>query len=758
MKFKYILFLLFLVNYISSQECPTIEVVKKTVCENINVGSNKKCYYIDSDCIEEGIFSDCSKYAPTSNFNNKICESITYRNNKCVGDGTTCTSRKKTCSEYNSKDQDVCSELDSGDSKNECTLINGKCQSILKCSKITVETDCDPDTTSGKCIWIESSGKCSDLNVCESYKGENSNICTSIDIGSSDKCIYSSTADNDGNKCHTPTTCEDYDTNCSSRSTTDDKKLCILSQTENKCIEQFKTCEIYNSLSSGKSGDICIAIKPLKLNPNNNNDFDTSSKCIWKKENDSDESESCLRVKKECSDIQDPNECFTYTPETQNAICIYDNNNGCKEVYTSCQLNTEGSACKAVQIYDSTKRVIDYSKYCEFTSPTCDQKTYSKCDDYNQEKTSDTSYCFNIKLNKNNRKCAFVNSECVEQPQTCDETETDREKCKEIILINDEDKYYECDMDKDKCKKKQKLCSEYEGNDEKECQKYAASDTNRYCAIVNEKCIEQYKYCSDYELTGVNSDNPESGIYSDDTLCKLIIPYDDNGNPLKTHKCVLSEVGCMREIKRCGDALSAEECEYMTPENIENKTCVYYNGLCSEQFKSCEKYYEETFSNVNCNNIHLPNYTTKKCIAEDNKCKTENIGCDDYDNAFINNCDNINAQLTTGTKCEFSGTTCTIKKKTCSELAETNEEITDDICKSATTSNDKECTLKSDKYGCVEISKGNSNTNTGGGEEESKPNNGENNGENNEENNEKNNSKFEVYLSKLLFITICLLY
>lgn len=746
MKFKYILFLLFLVNYISSQQCPTIDVVKKTVCESIKI-TNKKCYYIDSECIEAGIYSDCSKYAPTSDFNNKICESITYKNNKCEGDGTSCTNKKKTCSEYNPKDEDVCSELDSGDPQKECTFINGECQSILKCSKINVDTECDPDKTLGKCIWIESSGtgQCSDLNDCESYKGNTKDICTSIDNGSSDKCVFSEEAGADENKCHKPKTCEDYDSNCSGRSTTDNNKLCILS--ENKCIEQYKTCEIYNSLTDGKIKKDCEDIKPLKKNASNNNDFDISSKCVWEKENDSDNSESCLRVKKECRDIYNSDECFAYTPETQNAICIYDNDNDeCKEVYTSCQLNSQSNDCKAVEIYDE-KRVIDYSKYCEFTSPTCAQKTFSKCADYNQKKTLDIGYCSNIDLNKNNRKCAFVGSECVEQPQTCDETETDREKCKEIILINDEDKYYECDMDKDKCKKKQKLCSEYHEHDEKECRKYAASDANRYCTIVNNKCIEQYKYCSDYELTGVDDE--------DEALCMSIIPYDDNGNPLKTHKCVLSEtVGCMREIKRCEEASSAEECEYMTPENTENKTCVYYDSKCSEEFKSCEHYYEDEPTAGNCQKIHPPNYATTKCSFVNNKCKSEDIGCSDYKDEFINKCDNnINEQLTIGTKCEFSGTTCTIKKKTCSELAETVEEITDDICKSATTSNDKECTLKSDKHGCVEISKGNSNT--GGGEEESKTNNGENN---NEENNEKNNSKYEVYLSKLLFITICLLY
>jgi len=770
MKFKHILFLFFLIKYNSSQECPNIESVKKTACESINVGSNNKCYYIGpNNCKQAEKYSKCSDYT-TSNpedFEEEICNSISFKNNKCIVSGeSACIPKKKTCTEYKSEDEDVCSELDAENLTHECTLINGNCQSILKCSLINVETDCTPEKTSNQCIWknIEGTNKCSELTICEDYKGTNENICSSINVGNDKKCIYSSEPDSDGNRCHEKgKTCEDYyyisdGPGCEDYSPTNNSMICITPETEGKCIEQFKDCETYDlkrtddELTLNKK--ICEDIKPLKSDSSSNDDFDYFSNCTLT-------SGECKRIPKTtCNEFNIKKNCedFNGLNDKENKMCAFVGGL-CKEVYKLCKSDLTGKACTGIELYSIDTHQIDYSRVC-IEDGSCKVKEFSVCSDYNNNEV----YCNNVL--SNDKKCAFIGNECKEQLKTCDKSVTDREKCESIKIIEGDYKdYYKCVLDKDKeCIPKKLMCEGSPGTNDEECKQYETSDTNKFCIYdSNSKCKEIYKYCSDYNGKDITKDKAP---------CESIIPYDESGSlPLPTHKCeFITNVGCVKKAKACNEAHTDIECTNMTPSDKDNMKCIFYEGKCNEQYKTCENYNLNCQSNNKvvdetiCKNIKLES-NSQKCVYTPKdgetpaKCETKSISCSDYNNFLMNVCQSFSP--TTQTKCLYSNSACTKESKTCLELSITQEDITDDICKNAKTSNDnKECKLKANKKGCEEKDKpqgGSDSEESGSGESGSgESGSGESNSGSGEE--AGNNSACKNLVSYLLFVMIYLLY
>ena len=113
----------------------------------------------------------------------------------------------------------------------------------------------------------------------------------------------------------TNTTCEKYVPNNSN------KKCAVIND---KCEEQFKTCELYDKEST-KTKEICESILPYKTDSNT---LDVYSKCVFN-------NNKCERREKTCSEITEKNICINHVLTDNNKMCVYENEE-CKEVYKSC--------------------------------------------------------------------------------------------------------------------------------------------------------------------------------------------------------------------------------------------------------------------------------------------------------------------------------------------------------------------------------------------------------------------------------------
>lgn len=134
---------------------------------------------------------------------------------------------------------------------------------------------------------------------------------------------------------------------------------------------------------------------------------------------------------------------------------------------------------------------------------------------------------------------------------------------------------------------KRRSCSEYSGNDEKECQNYEAKGDNKICIYEIGKCIEKENYiyidCDHYEgkdRAVCESIRPLKFIYQN---YQDIITFD------YSKKCVYGEYGCEGTSKKCSEAKSYLECSAITLSN-NNKKCSYINNACVEQYKTCKLY------------------------------------------------------------------------------------------------------------------------------------------------------------------------
>ena len=255
-------------------------------------------------------------------------------------------------------------------------------------------------------------------------------------------------------------------------------------------------------------------------------------------------------------------------------------------------------------------------------------------------------------------------------------------------------------------KQKQKLVQNTQEND-------------KTCSIVNGKCIETLtlNYCSDYK--GTNKEECESiqPHYNDGSRNNLVDP---------SSKCVFATEGCIKESKKCGDAKTELECTYIIPSD-NKKQCSFVNNACVEQYKTCQLYDDNEeaakFSQTGCESIIFNEasnpFTQYKCkytapTAEGAKGTCERVArsCSEFKAELIKNqCTSI-AISDISKKCVFNSndSTCSLIGKTCLELnSVTLTDPTADleqICKNAaTSSSEKNCSVKDDDSGCEEIDK-----------------------------------------------------
>ena len=711
-------------------------------CELYNTKATSKN---QADCLSLKIYSDtdgdfddskiCSYAGTTCSSRDKTCEDLEEeecedfkpkdRDMICILSGGKCKSQYKTCELYNnkvsSKNEADCLSLkiysdyeNYFDDSQICTYSSGTCSSRDKlCSDIKDESNCEnfkPKDTDLICIF--DGGQCkSQYKTCELYnekaETKSESECTALHIyikgkfDTSSECVYDSV----NQICSTSKKpCSSFtSSSCSSHIPNDSNKKCAF--INNECVEQYKTCELYDTNAANKNSQDCQNISPYHTDSDS---LDNESECVFTDSH-------CTRKSKDCSEISGSTTCIYHTLDDNNKRCIYDNGQ-CKEVYKSCSAynsasNKNEAGCKGITVYDSYGD-INYNKKCIYEDKTCKEKTLSECSDY--ESGMNEYYCRNIP-SKSYKKCVFENNKCLEEFTNCPGNSEDisEEKCRSI---EPSDGYHKCTMDENnKCVSTLKSCTEYKGTYYYYCENYLTHGENKKCFYENEKCIERYIYCSSY--TGNNKDE-----------CEAIIPYKEGSTTTSlssTYKCVMETTGCTLKEKGCDEASDSYQCSEINRnlKNINildsNKKCKYANNQCLEQYTDCDAYSKSgaTVEKDICEAIILENDANAKCEfvsgTSANTCVKKNKVCSDIKvDDYKDYCPSITLSL--GKKCSYSNSACKESNMSCKEL-ENNSGVNEDICSAATTSdsNKKKCVLKSDNSGCQETDKPSSTGNFG---------------------------------------------
>lgn len=781
---KLLLFtILFIFQYsiiVSDDDCSSsFEAFKEAECLNLK-NTSHQCYYSNNKCYGTEIKTTCSSYiVTTGTINEKICTSIQLADTKkkCIVKNNACVEDDIACEDF--KDSTSCIGFLPGTNK-RCIFNKNKCETHYdKCEYITeeIKDKCNsniPDPTKetddkNKCYWEGSS-----CNAVERKCTEYADIkdilnfpksCKDLVATSSKKCIL-----DESNNCiealagcnsytgDLESECNDYKSIDLNNKVIPSNKCAFDSSSNPKCYDlPLITCDAYNKLVTvpdKRVGTDCTKIIPYK-----DEQIDEHSKCEF------DTSQKCTNKEKKCSEIEDEIICRDHILEDTEKQCIFKNNQ-CLEQYKTCSLYntkvTTKTKPECIAIQESA------AKRCNFTDEgTCVSVDKEECNEYQSGEPEE--FCTKIKEANTTHRCAFINNQCIEQFKTCNSYVSqnnevlNREICESIIHTSPNKR---CILKNDTtCVEKKKECSDYTGDLETECiTNYEPLDeTNYKCAFKDNKCIEipSYSYCSQY-------------IGKDKNICESI-----NLSDSPTYKCSLVNERCQKVEKPCLDGKNIEGCEGITPKDSK-KECVFLNGICTEQYKTCEDYNDD--ANVKkitrdiCESIisketdNDGNTVIKTCVYAEGageakgSCTSRKKYCEDFSSElYQTNCNSI--PLTDKTqKCIYNAGTCSVSKKNCLDVIfPVGEKDIETKCNSLPVEGqNKICTVRSDNKGCKEEDKpkdpSNSPTTTTttpskGGSTTKKDTNSNNDGQG-----EGNNSGKEIYLNELLIIILCLLF
>ena len=135
---------------------------------------------------------------------------------------------------------------------------------------------------------------------------------------------------------------------------------------------------------------------------------------------------ACSSRNKECKDMVNEETCLSFSPSDPNKRCIY-SGNICKEQYKTCDLydqyatSKNEAECKAIQEIEHTKCTFDTnSQKCLEIQKECSELTSETC-------------TLSHTLTDTNKKCSFINNECIEQYKTCELYDSEVDTKSEII-------------------------------------------------------------------------------------------------------------------------------------------------------------------------------------------------------------------------------------------------------------------------------------------------------------------------------------
>lgn len=660
----------------------------KTIPSNYN---NKKCEYDigNSSCNEVNkVCSDYNKAVDGNAISGDECSSLT----KVNGQGDRCY--------YSYRNGNLGSSRTCSTHYNSCDSINNLSDKSTKC-----EANIPSDLTK-KCLWNSDSQQCVEANrTCTEYQylyewanKANCNKLEAIDASNGASCIYEQISG-----CIEAYPCSkwnNYQNDCDDKTPLNDAGddydylyKCKYNTANNKCEKVRKTCTDYNSLLKGDAD--CSQFSP---------EDSTNKKCVKS-------GVLCIEQYKTCQ-LYDENdaeksraECEGLILDDPNKKCVYiKEEHKCEEgnVYNNCN-EYKGSDRKICERILSPKRnfycVLDKDSVCKERDFFC-VEAYDRYDCLIYAKPTDDT-----------KKCVWNGSKCKEEYKGCEDYVEKRSNsettCDTLEVYNGKKCYY----NSDKCTSKNKICSEATSKEEcKLIEKTGVSDPDRkYCEwdSTGSNCRENYKYCSDYRPTT---------SYTDSTIistCEKIKPFNPETNTLDlAYKCAVKDpkVGCEKVPKDCSDADSNKIlCDLISPLIKDNriKYCAFIKGNCEEHYKTCELVDESksNFENLCKNNIPNSHYFKGICEYDTsngkNKCRTKTTSfCNLFNtDAYQDLCLSINPN------CSYSGGYCYNITKSCNNIKfYTQDDNNKAICEAIKLSNeDKICVLKEDKSGCEEV-------------------------------------------------------
>ena len=464
---------------------------------------------------------------------------------------------------------------------------------------------------------------------------------------------------------------------------------------DNECKPWYKECTEYAPTSNFDS-NTC-----LKITPSNSN-----KKCQVQT---SSSTQTCIEVDKTCSDFTDE-KCFYLNLGTDKRCVLI--NGKCEEHSNECTGLTQAKCASNIP--------KDFSKKCDWNGSSCtsQDRTCNEYKIYTESSGNSLSYCTQLK-SSDSKICYLNENKCAEVYKNCDgiSDATTCQNTKPFNSLNVIDTLNKCVWERNTCKKKLRLCSDYkkrESDNSNTCSLLSAENsTYKKCLYnLNEKaCEEVYRTCAAYNSI-VTDTNKRT-----EAECGSIISENWSFYEIGK-KCALDSATkeCKEVTKECKDFTDQLYCQTYSPED-DNKYCLFINDKCQEEYRYCEAYsssisdnnrkkeecqsiipkysdgykYKCIYSDLNscekkkienceeyegtnedyCNSITLTDSSKYKCIMKNNKCSTQFINCDAYDrqsNKDQATCESIILEKDYK-KCVFNSKTkeCYEDYKTCSE-------------------------------------------------------------------------------------------
>ena len=449
---------------------------------------------------------------------------------------------------------------------------------------------------SGTCQYFPARQVCTTTGDCS--KGTSGN-CGSI-IPSDypyKKCKWDSTS------CvKTDATCSDYTPTlgilCTSLTPEGGKGNKCRFSYSNECTPHYDICE-------DAPKEKCTSNVPLHDN----------EKCVLKNNN-------CETAERTCDDtFQKPSKeyCESLKSSDDKKGCFYlkeENKEACTEYYAQCESykGNDAAICESIKVLDSRSTGFDKTRNCVYNQRESENKCQTKyifCEDYvlgeEEEEEKDICLGLNVKDGDTKKRCVYdyASNKCKEVYEQChyynDLTTSEKSKlsCEDIILPG---KDTICALDaSNNCIERARKCSDYKSYEPEDYCLDLRISTGKECKLNESKCYEKYIDCGNYRG-------------GDKKTCQSITPRQ------KGAKCILEkDSGCISYLT-CSQAKDESECSDAKPEdNDYSKTCLFVDGECIENYKSCGSYIG--YLKSDCKNIIQDN---------GNKCQFEAGFCQPY--------------------------------------------------------------------------------------------------------------------------------
>ena len=502
----------------------------KCFMKTINNEGDKHCsegtktcddYLLGDFAVEKSEEEKCS-YAKATDNTNFRCTYDSTKEKKCYEIERECDYFNRRADDKKSKEE--CEKIVPSDTNKKCVYENNVCKvENKKCENMMSKTLCEELTLENShmyCKWIGETGseKCiENYDACESYAGNDKEICIGIQLNKPNSCILK----HDSFCIEGELTCTSAqnEEQCKTARPVDPKKKCIYY--DGTCYEDYAKCGDYDSSSTTSCEDI-------KLH--------NGKKCVYDTTNS-----KCKTELKKCSEALDKNECQLLfklgVTDQEYYRCNWDDTRPTEKcyqelMYCSDYNLTVQTDCQKIKPYDKLGNYIETAYKCDFDSSTPNvkcERILKKCSDAGLSMATCKSISEKLELISDNY-CAFIDNACVEHYKTCsayvpDEDETfNDDKCKKNIPQNY--KTYHCevksvtaadDSTTKTCEEKKNDCDFYNTDTSNANINYDNSYWGDICLNIGELC--QYstadgtctqtttKSCDQIKFTSIKDEN-----------------------------------------------------------------------------------------------------------------------------------------------------------------------------------------------------------------------------------------------------------